>query len=166
MRGLAFILIYFLYSNVLADSIDVEKIRVLYQKSVSDEKSCNEMILLLSEINEDKPLLLGYRASGMMMMAKYVQSPFSKLSYFKKGKKMLDEAIDLDVKNIELRFLRFMAQTNAPSFLGYSVNIESDKNIILRNISRMVDLKLKYFMVMILRKSKYLNSEENRLLIY
>lgn len=166
MRGMSFVLIFFFYAHVFADGIDINEIRVLYEKSASDERSCKEMIVLLSGIDEGNPLLLGYKASGTMMMAKYVGSPFSKLSYFKKGKQMLEHAIMLDERNIELRFLRLMVQVNLPSFLGYNTDIQKDKDFILSNISGMLDMGSKDFVGMTLSKSDYLNSAEKRALNY
>ena len=41
-----------------------------------------------------------------MMMAKHVFNPFSKLSYFKKGKQMLENAIETDGQNLELEIFK------------------------------------------------------------
>lgn len=79
-----------------------------------------------------------------MMMAKHVVNPFAKLSYFKKGKNMLEKAIEADSENVELRFLRYAAQTNAPSFLGYDDHIAGDKKFLLQT-GDSIDKTLKNF---------------------
>src|SRR5690606_31497226 len=85
---------------------------------------------------------------------------FAKLSYFNKGKKMLESAIAANKESVELRFLRFMVQANAPIFLNYTANIETDKAFILTNIANMPELKAKQFVIRVLSKSNYLNENE------
>lgn len=166
MRKSLFISLLFFYTTASAfeDSVDVAEVRILYKKSATDEKACKELIALLSAVDEKRPLLLGYKASGTMMMAKYKINPISKMSYFKKGKQMLEHAIEVDARNIELRLLRFMAQVNAPNFLGYDGNIQKDKAFILNNISYTPDLNSKEFVLLALSQSTHLNADEKRLL--
>ena len=75
---------------------------------------------------------------------------------------MLEKAIASEKNDIELRFLRFTAQTNMPFFLGYSANIESDKEFILYSFPKIKDKELKNFMIPVLRKSKYLTDHEKQ----
>lgn len=115
-----------------------KEVRQIYQEAASEEKQCKKLIILLTPYTEkNNPLLSGYKGSATMLMAKYANNPFAKLSYFKKGKKMVEKAIAADEMNVELRFLRFAAQTNAPSFLGYNNDIETDKAFLLKSISRL-----------------------------
>ncbi len=162
MNKMLFISLLFIKSNTFATgrNIDINDVRTLYQKSATSETACREMVGMLSEFDETNPLLLGYKASGTMMMAKYVINPFSKMSYFKKGKNMLETAIALDESCLELRFLRFAAQTNIPSFLGYHDRIENDKTFILKGFMEATDIQLKAFIFPILCQSKYLNNDE------
>jgi hypothetical protein len=52
--------------------------------------------------------------------------PATKLHLFKEGKKRLEAAIQREPGNAEYRFLRLIVQENAPGFLGYKSNIETD----------------------------------------
>lgn len=74
-----------------------------------------------------------YKAVCNMMMAQYVYNPFSKYSWFNKGKKLLEQTIVLD-KNVENIYLRLIVQLNVPSFLSYTTEIESDTKFILENL--------------------------------
>ena len=143
-------------------TVDIASVRSMFQQGASDEKKKKKMIRMLAPYDEQKPLLLGYKGSGTMMMAKHVFSPFSKLSYFKKGKQMLESAINTDHKNFELRFLRFTAQTNIPSFLGYDSDIQKDKEFILNHFLQIKDTGLKQFVLPALIKSKYLTTIEKQ----
>lgn len=129
---LSIMLFYGTYCYAQTDFM--HNVRSLYQKAATEEKACEKLVNLL-ESNDAKqhPLLLGYKGSATMMMANYVVNPFTKLSYFEEGKNMLEKAIKDDSENVELRFLRYAAQTNAPSFLGYDEHIASDKEFLLQS---------------------------------
>ncbi len=139
----------------------IDEVRSLYEKSVTDESACNKLIEILSPYNENSnPLYSGYKASAIMMMAKHVFNPFSKMSYFKKGKRILENAIKADEKNIELRFLRFNAQTHMPSFLGYDESIEIDKKFLETSFATIKDVQLKAFLLPYLMKSDYITADK------
>jgi hypothetical protein len=137
----------------------INEIRTLYEKSLKSEDDCTKLIKMLAPY-KNNPLLLGYSGCATMMMAKHVFSPFSKLSYFKEGKAMLEDAIKADEKKFELRFLRFTAQTNIPSFLGYHDSIEKDKNFILNSFSQIQDESLKQYVLPALKKSDDLSTSQ------
>lgn len=127
-------------TDCYAQSDFKQKVRSLYQKAATEEQACEKLIKMLkSNDATENPLLLGYKGSATMMMANHVFSPFTKFSYFEKGKKMLEKAVEADNENVELRFLRYAAQKNAPSFLGYDNHIVSDKRFILQSSSRIDD---------------------------
>lgn len=139
------IFILFINSPVLAENVPaISDVRIMFHNAASGEDSCKDLIRLLEPFNEIKnPLLLGYRGSSTILMAKHVINPYSKLSYFKKGKGMLEKAIQSDPKNIELRFLRYTIQTNIPAFLSYNSQIENDRRFLTQSLSRMSDNELK-----------------------
>lgn len=139
----------------------MEEVHLLYQKAALEEKDCRKLIELLKPYDENNnPLLLGYKASATMLMAKHAFNPISKLKYFTEGKGMLENAIAADVENVELRLLRFFAQTNIPSFLGYSDNIRSDKKFILKSVPKITNINLKKYIVSSLEGSENLSEEE------
>ncbi|MGN6247379.1 MAG: hypothetical protein ACTHNG_03425 [Ginsengibacter sp.] len=161
MKNVLFVCLLFIATSTLAGLPSIDRVRSLYEKSVEDESACKELINILSSYNENNnPLYAGYKASAVMMMAKHVFNPFSKMSYFNKGKKMLENAINVDGNNVELRFLRFNAQTHVPSFLGYDDNIHEDKKFLEREFPKINDLKLKQYLAFYLEKSKYISPEK------
>ena len=109
--NLCFLFIF--YSSLAFTNVPVIKdVRIMLHNATSNEQDCTKMISLLSPFNEiNNPLFLGYRGGATMLMAKHVINPFSKLSYFKKGKLMLENAIKADYTNVELRFLRYTIRT-------------------------------------------------------
>jgi len=96
------------------------------------------------------------------MLAKYTLNPISKLSYFRKGKQMLENAIHADAANIELRFLRFAVQTNIPFLLGYHGFIESDKKLLLESLGSVKDPQLKGMITGYFENCKYVTPNEKQ----
>ncbi len=151
----SYLLCFFLIQGLLssAKTPEIEDVRVLFHKAESSQKVCVELIELLEPYNDkNNALFLGYKGSANMLMAKHSINPFSKLSYFKKGKLMLEKAIQFDQKNVELRFLRYTIQTNVPSFLNYKDNKEIDRVFLLQSLNRLNDQKLKNIISMYLKK--------------
>ena len=158
MKNVLFVCLLLLGTSTFASVPSIDRVRSLYEKSVEHESACKELINILSPYNENNnPLYAGYKASAVMMMAKHVFNPFSKMSYFNKGKKMLESAISVDGNNVELRFLRFNAQTHVPSFLGYNDNINEDKKFLESEFPKVSDPKLKQYLAFYLEKSKYIS---------
>lgn len=74
-----------------------------------------------------------------MNSAQYEKWPFSKLSVFNEGKNDLQELIEKDKKNTELRLIRLSIQENAPRILGYNDNIEEDREFINKQKPKIKD---------------------------
>ena len=140
-------------TNSFADAPSISCIRSLFEQAEIQKSSCIKLIKLLEPYNEGKfPILMGYKACGTMMMAKHVPNPFSKLSHFRKGKKMLETVIAVNDKVVELRFLRYSIQTNAPSFLGYNNHIAEDKMFLEKAVPCLNDAVLRNKIYAYLRK--------------
>lgn len=136
--------VFFCFAKNYYSDFDAIKIRDLYYKASANEKSCKELedyIETTPKINAE--LLMGYKGISYMLKAKYLWNPIAKLNYFKVGKGYLDKAIKINEQNVELRFLRFAIQSNAPSILNYSDNLTDDKKIILVSFSSIKDTDLK-----------------------
>ena len=84
---------------------------------------------------KEKITINAYKGVCKMMMAEYVSNPLSKYSWFNEGKDMLEQSIKMN-RNVENIHLRLMVQLNAPSFLGYSSDIEKDVNYIKKNLEK------------------------------
>ncbi len=137
-----------------AQTPSIEKVRSLYERAAKNEEACVKLLSLLKPYKaRKKPLLYGYKASAVMMMAEHVWNPFSKLSYFNRGKEMLEKAIKADIRNAELRLLRLIAQSNTPSFLGYDDYINEDKKFLRQALTRLNNLNLKSYIIFHLKSS-------------
>ncbi|MBI2722364.1 MAG: hypothetical protein HYX39_09335 [Bacteroidetes bacterium] len=144
MRNLLFILFCLLLKPSISSNTDIYSLRKLYYEA-SDKKDSAKKFLLVMENLEVKanPLLLCYKGMANLIHAKHSYNPYTKFASFNKGKEMLENAVVSDPKNVEIRFMRYCVQSNAPFFLGYSSNLESDKSVIMKGWSALTDLDLK-----------------------
>ncbi len=163
MNKLIFILLITFSANCFAKTPSLDEVRLLYQKAVRGKAACQKLTAILHPYNEENnPLLGGYRACATMVMAKHTINPLRKLSYFSKGKQLLEKTIAADAKNVELRFLRFAVQTNLPSFLGYKDHIQKDKAFLIKSIGHLNDLELKRQVIAYLKDSDYVTAPEKQ----
>lgn len=163
MRNIIWLLLI-LNFHAYSVNLSSHEVRALFQKSSTEESSCKKLMTLLENCNEtNNSTLAAYKASATMMMANYVFNPVSKFSNFNQGKKLLERCIHADKENIEIRYLRFSIQSNAPAFLGYNNSISSDKIFLLNAINNDIkDLQLKQMIISFLKSSEYLSSIEKQ----
>ena len=124
------ILLFLISFNI--NGVDIDFVRTNYTASIKDKQLCSRMISELKKKN-DRPINLGYLGGLQTIWANHVFNPINKLKTFKEGKNKIEKAIKLDPENVELRFIRLSIQKNAPLFLGYNSNINSDKEFIKSN---------------------------------
>ena len=135
------------------------KVRNLYERAaIKEDEQLKLSNLLLSK--PESVLLIGYKGANLMISAKYVFNPIRKLSRFNKGKVLIERALEKEPKNLELRYIRFTIQTNLPNFLGYSANVNKDKEFLINKLGTIADLDLKDRIVAYLISSKRCNESE------
>jgi hypothetical protein len=136
---------------VAGNDTSLTELRSLYMEAGSSKTSCKKLVDICNA-NTSLPnnLLLGYKGSATMMMAKHVFSPVTKLSKFSEGKTILEQAVALDTSSVEVRLLRYAVQVNAPSFLGYNKSINADKAYLLKSYRNISDNALRQMMQNIL----------------
>ena len=78
----------------------------------------------------------GYMATMLFLKSRIYKFPFKKMSFFNRGKTLLEESIDENPSNLELRYLRYSIQNKAPDFLGYNNWVMQDLEFIKNNIDQ------------------------------
>jgi hypothetical protein len=126
-------------------SIEIEEIRNNFL-NVTSIKEADNYIQLLEKSNLKEANT--YKAALLLMKAKFAFFPFNKWSYFKNGSELLDISIESDPTNIEMRYIRFLFQSEIPNFLGYHKNLQEDYNLIINNIIKS-SLPLKFKQTML-----------------
>lgn len=137
----------------------MEELRKLLYKATTDKSSIAAVINYLNNNKEQAPFM-SYRAMLLFLEAKYITSPLKKLKLFKRARKAMEEAVVLNTKDIETRFLRLSIQTKLPSFLDYSKNKEEDKDFIIKHFKELSDKNLKTLILQFFTENNTLTQEE------
>ncbi|QAA80900.1 hypothetical protein EI546_03775 [Aequorivita sp. H23M31] len=109
--------------------MDLEFIRSNYENAVKDKELCRGMMDALTA-EKDEPVYLAYLSGLQTLWANHTINPIAKWDTFKKGTTNLDRAVTMAPNNLEIRFIRLSVQKNAPRFLGYYKEIETDEAVI------------------------------------
>jgi hypothetical protein len=142
------------------------ELRRLYYEAPESSRSSELFMEKVHHIDTDSnPAMLCYKGMAYMVRANHVFNPYSKLSYFIKGKAMMEKSVKCDPENVEIRFLRYCAQTNAPMFLGYFRDIDEDKSIILAKYGSLTDTDLKERIKNYLLRSRHCTDDEKTILL-
>jgi hypothetical protein len=116
--------------------------RELYANAVADERIAQQLVRE-TNISASSNLTMGYHGAAKIIMAKHLVNPFSKWNSFRSGRAILESAINADLSDAELRYLRLTIQENVPSFLGYKSNIRDDRSFLLGILTDLKDSHLK-----------------------
>ena len=127
-------------------SDDIEIVRNLYLAAHYSEHNCNDLGEKLASMDNKKSILIqGYHGCYYFIKCKFIKNPVDKLNSFKKGKQMLENAINQNPQSIELRFLRYTIQKKLPSILFYYNSKYKDLSFIEKNLKNLDDKKTKDF---------------------
>ncbi len=115
------------------DEPGLDVVRTNYNKVVADKQLCGTMIEELKKTKDNSATHLAYLGALQTIWSNHVFNPISKLNTFKEGRKNIEQAINKEPDNPELRFIRLSVQKNTPSFLGYKANVKEDTEFIKKN---------------------------------
>jgi len=94
-------------------------------------KSEDSTLYYISQLDpESGPVSRAYFGALQACMARHVFFPVKKWNYFVEGREQLDLAVKESPWSVEVRFLRLVIQSKAPSWLGYSSDANSDLRFI------------------------------------
>ncbi len=86
--------------------------------------------------NAGSAVISAYKGSAVARMAEFSYNPYTKWSYFKEGQSLIEEAVQQDNQNPEIRFIRFSVQVKTPSFLSYNGAVEEDQKLMISALTR------------------------------
>jgi hypothetical protein len=121
--------------------------KAIYSKSIAE--SLKQTLQQKSSLTS---LELGYLGATKMLLAKHYYNPFNKLEIFNQGKVDLENALKKDKNNAEIIFLRYSCAKNAPHFLNYYQNLESDRIFLENAVTSITDNDLKNRIKVFLKK--------------
>jgi len=124
---------FFIFLTLQPPCNELHKLRKLFQAEVNEKQLLN-MITICEKSTCEKTT--PYHAAAIMQRAEFEWSPIKKIKSFTMGKSMLENFILKSPQNIEARYIRWLTQKMAPSFLNYNQNLAEDYDYILLNIKK------------------------------
>lgn len=145
----------------------IDIIRNAYIVAGENRQTTPELIALIEKYQDDTNCLMqAYLGTALAMKAEITKGKYNQYMTFINGKKILEEAINLQPELFEIRFLRFQVQENIPSVLLYD-NRSEDKTFLLTHLRCISEIKNKEFsdmMLICLLSSKFLTEYEKKII--
>lgn len=136
MRFFTFlIVVLFSSTSLIKANAQLDYMRTLYF-AASNEEGIKKYYDTAVVTPEQSPVIKAYKGVAIAMYAEVVSGVDDKFAYFGKGKKLIEEAIQGDFYNPEIRFLRLTVQAEVPWIVGYSGDISADAGIIINALQK------------------------------
>ena len=148
-----YILVLLFFVNFTNAQSDVKDIRKIFLLSSDSQLKCSQLYKISSEKVSICPIYHSYNIVSKILESKYLRNPVKKVKVFKENTKRLDSLVASHPKKIEIRFLRYSIQLNAPKILGYTTFVKEDYEFIINNISH-ADEDLKKIITSFMSKFK------------
>lgn len=133
------------------ETVPISTLRKIFHNAVMDASFITPFVTEMDKIKDPTPIELAYKAAAEALKAQEEWNPVEKLLYLRKFRKMITKAVELDVNEIEIRFLRFGIEYNIPGIFGFSKDMYDDKVLIIDSVSRIEKFEIdKYFAAYIL----------------
>ena len=150
---------------------DINHLRKEFNLALEDGKKANYLFDQLSKLKPaNNTLQFAYLGATEALLAKHSFNPFSKMSLVNSSIAKLNKAVELNPKNIEIRYMRFSVEANMPVFLGYNKHINEDKNVLLLGLKNSSITKENSEMYKVFASgiinSNYCNKEDKTLLLH
>ena len=134
------IIIFILLANInYVFSQDVMHIRELYLTSYNNKSTCDSLSSYLNLFDKKNNTIDAYIGANNLLISKFSKNIVKKFKYFEEGKKLIEQAIKNDPKNIEIIFIRYLNQINSPWFLNYNQNLGEDRDFLIKNFNLIND---------------------------
>ena len=101
-----------------------------FEQAATDKVAGEKFYKLLADYKDHDGLVLAYKGAAEAIRARDA-SMFNKLTYVQDASRTFEQAVSIDPRNPEIRFLRFTVESNLPGFLGLSKHVEEDKTLLL-----------------------------------
>jgi hypothetical protein len=129
--GLNFLFLLAFSLTSTAQEVQCQRLFISAQTEPAKQEFYNYCANLSTRNNTQQ----AYFGVATAMYAELVSNPADKLSYFSRGKDLLEKAIANDYWNEELRFLRYTVQDKAPWMLQYHDKLSEDSYYIYQSLS-------------------------------
>lgn len=136
---------------------NLTEIRNLYSNVTDSKAKQQDFIEYIEKSDTKKPVFQAYKGASLILQSKNTTDKKDKKQLFVKGAGLIDEAVNKESENIEIRLIRLSIQENLPKALKYNSNIEEDVDFIQKSITTTKDSELKLYVEKYIKQSKSFN---------
>lgn len=140
--------------------MELKTIRDLFNTAHKDKNDCHTLIETTK--GYETALVQAYHAAALMVSTKYILNPFISMKTFNQGKSLLEKMIAENKDNVEIHYLRYTIQMNAPRFIGYYKNKAEDREMVLNYLKIHKSDELCQHMLIYLLDTKDLTAKEEK----
>jgi len=120
---------------VYADTPSPKVIRKQLLEALDRRSLTDSLYNTLSAEPNKSPLFICYLGVVQALKAKHAWNPYYKVKYLNDSEKTLQQAINHEPDNIEIRFMRFSIEHNVPGFLGYNKHLVADREEMIKQLN-------------------------------
>jgi len=113
----------------------LDKVRAAFMK-IADDKTAQKQIQELAATMAPSAVLNAYLGFVLAMQASTIFNPIKKLGRFLTATKKIDTAAKKEPLNLEIRFIRYILQSNPPAMIGYNQYLKADLAVIVEQLSK------------------------------
>ncbi len=121
------------YHSLSAQTYSREKLRASFLRATEQKAALDSFLNILETLPKRSPAEESYLGICTGMCCQYDNGNWAKLRHVLKSKNHLNNAVEMDSKDPELRFLRVMFEHFLPSFLGFNKHLYDDMNVLFAN---------------------------------
>lgn len=153
--------LYIIITFLLTNNPEISEIRKMYPEASASETNAKQLSAKLASIDkDDNKTLLAYKGASITIMCKFGKKITDKISFFKEGSKIIEQAVAAEPKNCEIRFVRLSIQANIPRFINYRKNIDEDKAFMLEHYDEQPAALKSYLKSYILHSDSFSDKEK------
>ncbi|MGK6351660.1 hypothetical protein [Parapedobacter sp. DT-150] len=129
--------------SVLIQAQDLNTVRLRYKDATKSREQAAAFYEPLKGVTaSDKPVLMAYKGSGLMLLARY-EKLAERGPKVKEAVQWIEQAATAEPDNPEIRLIRLSVQEHLPKFLKYNQHIEEDRKFVQQALPSVKDEGLK-----------------------
>lgn len=114
-------------------SSNLDTIRTAYFSGQMDEQEAEDFNSLMNKTEVNSPTLKAYKGASLALNAKHGKGIKQKKEFFEQAVALLEEAVQTEPNNSEIRLIRLSVQENSPRIVKYKTNMDEDKALVLES---------------------------------
>lgn len=138
LRAFLLVIMVSTFFSLKASDFEKTPLCISFFEASKDQSKRVEFHNYLEVFKSKEAAHIAYFGAAKTLMAETASNPYSKYSYFKDGKELIEKAVEMNPTNPEIRYVRFMIQLNTPDFLDYNDDLVTDFKIIKHSIENAI----------------------------